>query len=65
MSISVVTVSVGVSMKKSVVDSGFGVYICSSSAAVRLLWRTVWRCRPSWRASGVRASCIRPSTGGG
>jgi len=39
---SVVTVSlfsrsVGVSMKKSVVGSGFGVYTCSPSAAVRLL----------------------------
>ena len=39
---SVVTVSlfsrsVGVSMKKSLVGYGFGVYTCSPSAAVRLL----------------------------
>jgi len=58
-------VSVGVSMKKSVVGSGFGVYTCSPSAAVRFLWCTVWCCGPSWRASGVRAWCILPSRQGG
>ena len=52
--------SIGISMKKSVVGSGFGVYTCSPSATVRFLWRTVWRCGPSWRASRVRrGACCR------
>jgi len=52
---------ISVSMKKLVVGSGFGVYTCSPSAAVRLLWHTVWHCGPSRQASGVHAWCILPS----
>jgi len=54
------SVSVGVSVKKSVVGLGFGVYRCVPSATVRFPRRIVWRCGPSWRASAVRAWCILP-----
>jgi len=41
------SVSVGVSMKKSVVGLGFGVYTCVPSATVRLARRLVWSRWPS------------------
>jgi len=46
-------VSVGVSVKNSVVGLGFGVYTRAPSATVRPPRRIVWRCGPSRRASGV------------
>jgi len=52
------SVSVGVSVKKSVVDLGFGVYTRAPSATVRSPQHTVCRCGPSRRARGVRAWCI-------
>jgi len=58
-------VSVGVSMKKSVVGLGFGVYMRAPSATVWPPRRLVWRCGPSQRTSGVRAWCILPCLRGG
>ena len=47
--------SVGVSVKKSVVGLGFGVYTSVLSATVWLPRRIVWSLGPSGLASGVRA----------
>jgi len=66
--VSLFSRSVGVAqcfIKKSVVGSSFGVYKCSPSAAVRLLWCTIWRCESSQPASGVHAWCTLPSRRGG
>ena len=41
------SVSVAVSVKKSVVGLGFGVYMCVPSATVRLPRRIVWSRGPS------------------
>ena len=41
------SVSVGVSVKKSVVGLGFGVYTCVPSATVRLPRHIVWSHGPS------------------
>ena len=41
------SVSVGVSVKKSVVGLGFGVYTCVPSATARLARRIVWSRGPS------------------
>ena len=58
------SVSVGVSVKKSVVGLGFG-DTCVPSATVWLAWSLVWSRWPSEWASGVREWGILPCMWGG